>query len=223
MKKLISVKNLLIAILFIVIVGYLIKDCSNVPDIQEPQIIIDTVFKEVNHETKVYVPKWRTKVETVEIPYQINAPEIPFDTAALLKDYFSKYAIIDTVKLPYGDSTNREFGYGIIYDTISENAIIARQIKWHYKIPIITHTIIIPPKPVAQVYVGAIANVNSVQILSSAAGSILYKTKRDHIYSFNAGLANNGIGGTQPFIGVGAYWKIRLRKPKPADLLKLTK
>jgi hypothetical protein len=223
MKNLISVKNLLIAILLIVIVAYLVKDCSNKPDGGKTEVIIDTVYHEVKTETKVYVPKWRTKVETVEIPYQINTPDIPFDTAGLIKEYFSKYATIDTVKLMYNDSTSKQFGYGVIYDTISQNAIIARKIFWNYKIPTIRQTIIIHEQPKTQVYIGTIANVNSVQILSSVAGSVLYKTKNDHIYSFNAGLANNGIGGTQPFIGLGAYWKIKLRKPKPTDLLKLAK
>jgi hypothetical protein len=223
MKKLISIKNLLIAILLVVIVAYLVKDCSNTPNDDKTEIIIDTVFQDVKTETKVYVPKWRTRVETVEIPYQINAPDIPFDTAALLKDYFSKYATIDTVKLPYGDSTDREFGYGVIYDTISQNTIIARKIFWNYKIPTIKQTIIIHDKPRTQVYAGVLANVNSVQILSSVAGSILLKTKKDHIYSANIGVADNGLGGAQPFIGIGTYWKIRLKKPKPTDLLKITK
>jgi hypothetical protein len=205
----------------IVILAYLVKDCANKPDIGgKTEVIIDTVFQEVKTETKVYVPKWRTKVETVEIPYQVNAPEIPFDTVALLKDYFAKYAITDTVKLPYGDSTDREFGYGVIFDTISQNNIIARKILWNYRIPTIKKTIIIHPDPKAQVYIGATANVNSVQILSSVSGALLYKTKRDKVYMLNVGVADNGKGA-QPFLGGGIFWKIQLRKPKPTDLMKL--
>ena len=52
------------------------------------------------------------------------------------------------------------------------------------------------------------------------AGSILYKTKKDNIYAANIGIADNGLGGAQPFLGVGMNWKIRLKKPKPTDLLK---
>jgi hypothetical protein len=223
MKSLLSVKNLLIAILLIVILAYLVKDCANKPDGGgKTEVVIDTVFKEVKSETKVYVPKWRTKVETVEIPYQVNTPDIPFDTVGLLKEYFSKYAITDTVKLPYGDSTDRVFGYGIILDTITQNNIIARKILWNYRIPIIYKTITIYPEQRGQVYIGATANVNSLQLLSSVSGAFLYKTKRDRIYLVNIGVADNG-SGAQPFLGGGIFWKIKLRKPKPAELLHLAK
>ena len=223
MKQLLTVKNLLIAILLVVIFSYLIRDCSKPDDNGgKTEIIIDTVFQNVTHETKVYVPKWRTKVQTVEVPYMVNAPQIPFDTTKLIEDYFSKYATIDTVKLSYTDSTNKEkeFGYGVIYDTISQNTIIARKIFWNYRVPTVIKTIIIQQPQRAQVYVGVLANVNSVQILSSVAGSVLYKTKKDNIYAANIGVADNGLGGAQPFLGVGMYWKIRLKKPKPTDTIK---
>jgi len=213
-----NAKNILIGLLLVVIVAYLIKDCSNTPDGGEPIHVIDTVFKEVKVETPKYVPKWRTKVETVEIPYQVEAPAIPIDTAALIVEYHAKFKTIDTVNLPYPDSVKKNFGYGVITDIISQNAIIERSIIWNYQIPTVTHTIIIPPKPTAQVYIGAMANVNSLQILSSVSGALLYKTKKDMIYIANVGIADNG-SGAQPFLGGGILWKVKIKKPKPTDLL----
>jgi hypothetical protein len=218
--KQINVKTILTAVLLLIVLGSLLKDCvSPTPTETGTTIKVDTVYQEVKTETKVYVPKWRTRVETVEVPYQVTTP---IDTTEVLKDYFARYVTIDTVRLPYPDSVGKFFGTAIIQDTITKNTIVARSIKWNYKIPIITKTITIHPQPRAQVYVGAMANVNSVQILSAVSGALLYKTKSDKIYIANIGVANNGAG-TQPFLGAGILWKISVKKPKPSDLINLTK
>lgn len=212
-----NVKNILIAILMIVITAYLIKDCSNDPTPPEVTHEIDTVFQEVKVEVPTYVPKWRTKIETVEIHDSI--PRQPIDTLSILADYYAKYKTVDTLNLPYPDSVNKSFGYGIVTDIISKNAIESRSVVWNYKIPTVTHTITIYPKPKAQVYIGAMANVNSLQILSSVSGALLYKTKKDRIYIANIGVADNGAGA-QPFLGGGVMWKISIKKPKVTDLVK---
>lgn len=221
MKNL-NIKTVLIGILLVVVLAYQVKDCSNDPNIGGTTTIkVDTVYKEVRTETKVYVPKWRTKVKTVEVPYEVSNSQ-PIDTTEILKDYFSKYVTIDTVKLPYGDSIpNKTFGTAIITDTISKNSIIARHIQWSYRIPTITKTITVHPPSRTQVFIGAQANLNRVQILSHLAGSVLLKTKKDRVYMANLGIADNGMG-VQPFIGGGIFWKVQLRKPKPTDLLKIT-
>lgn len=219
MNKLLNLSNLLIVALILVVAAYQIKDCSNQPE--EGGIIhkIDTVYKEVKVEVPKYVPRWRTKIQPVEVPYQVEGPQIPIDTAAILSDYYAKYKTIDTLVLNYPDSVGKVFGYGVLTDVITKNTIVERSAIWSYKIPVVTHTIIIPPKPRAQVYIGAMANVNSVQILSSVSGALLYKTKKDRIYIANIGAANNG-SGVQPFIGGGIVWKITLKKPKITDIVK---
>lgn len=219
MKSLITVKNALVAVLLIVIAGYLIKDCTNDPGPPRIEHKIDTVFQEVKIEVPKYVPKWRTKVETVEVPVQVGGEPVKIDTGAILKDYYAKYKTIDTLRLPYPDSVNKTFGYGIVTDIITRNQIVERGIKWDYKIPTIYHTIIVHPEPKSQVYIGAMANVNSVQILSSVSGALLYKTKKDRVYIANIGVADNGIGA-QPFLGGGLMWKIQIKKPKVTDLIK---
>lgn len=213
------VKNLLLVVLLSVATFFAVRDCSNDP--QEGEVIhkIDTVYKEVKVEVPKYVPRWRTRVETVEVPVQVSGDPIPVDTTEILKDYFAKYMTVDTLNLPYPDSANATFGYGIVTDIITRNAIAQRSVVWNYKIPFVTHTITIHPKPKAQLYIGMTANVNSVQILSSVSGALLYKTKKERIYLANIGVADNGLGA-QPFIGGGVFWKIRVKKPKVTDLIK---
>jgi hypothetical protein len=220
MKYIKNAKNLLILSLFVVIIFYLVRDCSSPDQGGGVTHEIDTVFKEVKVEVPKYVPKWRTRVETVEIPVQVGdgIPE-PIDTAEVLKDYYAKYKIVDTLILNYPDSAKKTFGYGIVTDIVSKNAVIERSVVWNYKIPIVTHTITIHPKPRAQVYIGAMANVNSLQILSSVSGALLYKTKKDMIFMTNVGIADNG-NGAQPFLGGGIFWKIQIKKPKVTDIIK---
>lgn len=218
MKYIKDVKTILLFILLIVIVVISFKGCNDPINDGKVEHIIDTVFKEVKVTVPKYVPKWRERVHEVQVQVEIPAN---IDTAAILDDYYAKYKTIDTLNLVYTDTTNveRSFGYGIVEDVISENRIIERGVVWNYKIPTIYHKIIIHPKPKSQVYLGAMANVNSLQILSSASAAVLYKTKRDKIYVINAGAANNG-GGVQPYLGGGIFWKVQIRKPKITDIIK---
>ena len=212
------IKNAALAVFAIAVTFFVVKDCTNDPTPGEVTHDIDTVYHEVKVEVPKYVPKWRTKIDTVEVKIEGENGE-PIDTLSILKDYYAKYQVIDTLILNYPDSAKKTFGYGIITDIISKNAIVERSVIWNYKIPVVTHTITIHPKPKAQLYAGMTMNVNSVQILSSVSGALLYKTKNDHIYIANIGVANNGLG-VQPFIGGGIAWKITLRKPKVTDLIK---
>ena len=219
MKHIKDLKTVLILLLLLVVVFYQFKGCKPDPTAGGVTHEIDTVYQEVKVEVSKYVPKWRTKVETVEVPIQVGGEPVNIDTAAILSDYYAKYKIVDTLVLNYPDSAQKVFGYGVLTDIITRNLIAERSVVWNYKIPVVTHTITIHPKPKAQVYIGATANINSIQILSSVSGALIYKTKKDRIYLANIGVADNGLG-VQPFIGGGIFWKIKLKKPKPAELLK---
>ena len=211
-----DLRTLLIIVLVGIIVAYQIKGCD--PDSDGGTTIdVDTVYKEVKVEVPKYVPKWRTKIEEVEVQVEVEKP-VKIDTTEILKDYFAKYKTIDTLRLNYPDS-NATFGYGIVTDIITRNQIIERSINWDYKIPVITKTITIHPKPVNQVYVGVSSGFNQENFVDNVAGGLIWKTKTDKIYQASIGLGNRG-GGVAPFIGAGIYWKIKLKKPKVTDLIK---
>lgn len=212
-----DLKVLLILVLLGVILLTQIKGCKTNGKPGDTLIDIDTVFQEVKVEVPKYVPKWRTQIHEVEV--QVEGPSKPVDTTAILKDYFAKYQTIDTLNLPYPDSAKKSFGYGIVTDVISRNAIIERSVVWNYQIPTITKTITIYPKPVNQVYIGVSSGFNKANFVDNVAGGLIWKTKQDKIYQASLGLANHG-GAIAPFIGGGIYWKIRLKKPKVTDLIK---
>lgn len=211
-----DLRTLLIIVLVGIIVAYQIKGCD--PDSGGGTTIdIDTVYKEVKVEVPKYVPKWRTKIEEVEVQVEVEK-QLPVDTTEILKDYFAKYKTIDTLRLNYPDS-NATFGYGVVTDVITRNQIIERSISWDYRIPVITKTITIHPKPINQVYIGISSGLNKQNFIDNVAGGLIWKTKKDMIYQASLGLANHG-GAVAPFVGGGIYWKIRLKKPKVTDLIK---
>jgi len=209
-------------VLILVLLGTLlltqIKGCKTSGEAGDTLIDVDTVYKEVKVEVPTYVPKWRTKIEEVEVQIEVEKP-VFVDTAQILRDYYSMYRTIDTLNLPYPDSVNKTFGYGIITDVISRNEIIGRRVKWNYKIPEITKTITIYPPPVNQVYVGVSSAFNQENFVDNVSGGLILKTKKDKIYQASIGLGNRG-GTVAPFIGAGIYWKISIKKPKVTDLVK---
>lgn len=212
-----DLRTLLIIVLIGIVIALQFKGCKPDPDTGGVKVEIDTVYKEVKVEVPKYVPKWRTKIEEVEVQIEVEKPA-KIDTTEILKDYFAKYKTIDTLRLNYPDS-NGAFGYGVVTDIISRNQIIERSINWDYKIPVITKTITIYPKSVNQVYIGVSSGFNKKNFVDNVAGGIILKTKKDNIYQASIGLGNRG-GTIAPFIGAGIYWKIRLKKPKVTDLIK---
>lgn len=161
---------------------------------------VDTVYEEIQVEVPTYVPEYITKIETVEVQIPANV-----DSLQIIKDYFSKYEVKDTLLL-------EGLGKGYITDVISQNKIESRSIKWDYKIPTILDTKIVKELPKNQVYLGVNTNFDRANVVNSVGAGVILKTKRDRIYQLNTGLANSITGETQPFIGGGIYWKIRLRK-----------
>jgi hypothetical protein len=48
--------------------------------------------------------------------------------------------------------------------------------------------------------------------VNSVGVGAIFKTKRDRIFQLNTGIANSITGETQPYVGGGIYWKLKLRK-----------
>ena len=184
-----------IIILTLVIVILLMRNCSGTKSINvnEPRIERDTVVEyiTVTKTTPVYVPK-------IKYINKINVDTFlvynPIDTASILADYYSE--------VYYDDEQNLDSLYLTILDTISQNRIIGRQIKYTLKYPqsIITEKIYINQR---EFYVG-LGGAGTFTQLNYFGGEMLYKTKKKQAYGLGVGLNQNLV----PIISARMYWKI---------------
>ena len=172
----------------------------------------DTVFVEKEVKVTKYVPKYITKevIKEVEIPVDV-------DSLAIIKDYFSKVTVKDTLNLAYdfpevvtdslGNKPSGDLGFGILTDVISQNRIESREIDWFFKIPTVYNTTIVKELPKNEFYYGLGVGVDQTNGFGNFSLNGLLKTKKMNIYGLNIGLSNQA-GEYKPFVGTSLYWKI---------------
>jgi len=178
-----------ILIVALVIIILLMRECSGGKQSTTPRIETKTVteYVTVEKETKVYVPKIRTIIKT-----RIDTFNTPIDTAAILADYYAeKY---------YDDEQNLDSLYLVILDTLSQNSITGRQIKYTLKYPVTTVTI---KEYINQreLYYGVGLDIASFNFFG---GELFYRTKKSQGYGLGIGI-NNKI---QPMVIGRMYWKL---------------
>lgn len=155
------------------------------------EIVHDSVItkkgKDIYHDTTIYVP----------IPV-----DIPIDTQAILKEYYSKNIYKDTLKFP------NNLGYVDITDTIFKNNILFR--KWNINLVerTIEDKLIVKEPPRNQIYYGMVLGFDKVNVVNFAGPSMILKTKKDNIYSLGIGYNNSKTVSIQG----GIYWKIKFKK-----------
>jgi hypothetical protein len=183
--------NIQSVLLVILVIALIIKSCGG--KTPEPEVIIHTDVEYITVEKSVpeYVPKWKTRIEIIN---KIDSFLIDVDTSAILTDYYAKYY--------YNDVQDFDSFKLTILDTVTQNMITGRQIKYTLRYPktTITEKIYINKR---EVYVGLGGVGNSTQ-LNYVGGELLYKTKNYKIYGFGGGINQN----LQPVISARIYWKI---------------
>lgn len=129
---------------------------------------------------------------------------VDVDTTAILKDYLSKVVYKDTLILP--DS----LGSVSLTDTITQNRLEGR--TWNAKVKerIIKETLIVKDPPKSQLYFGLSGNFDRENLIAGVGAGLAFKTKKDKLYQINLGVNNQQK--LSPFIGVGTFWKIKLKK-----------
>jgi len=160
--------------------------------------------------TKVVTKKGEDIYHETIVEKEVLIPAV-IDTAALLKDYYSKVLYKDVLVLP--DS----LGTVDVTDTISQNKIWGRTFNANVKQRIIKETTIVKELPKTQVYYGFTGGFNKVDVVANLGAGVLIKSKSDKIYQLGIGVANKvGTDGTNgvltPFIGGGVFWKIKFKK-----------
>lgn len=212
MKNLLNVKNIVIAILCIILLFSYTKGCKGT-DNKTPvkivkvdgkkyqvikyeidtleiikKIFIDRPGKDIYHDTTIYV----------QIPISI-------DTLAIIRNYFAKNVYKDTLKL------DDSLGFVFIQDTISRNKIAHRTFKANVKERLVKETIYLKEPAKRQLYFGFEGTFDRPEIFRGVGTGVIYKTKSDKLYKANIGVLNlqNDLS---PYINAGMYWKIKLKK-----------
>lgn len=157
---------------------------------------IDTVYQEVKQ-----VEYREGKTIYKEVPIYVNVPAV-IDTAAILNEYYSVNVYKDTLQL------DSNLGYIAITDTITKNAISGRIWNSDIKYKTIHETIFVTEPPKNQYFLGIGGGVMQPNAVFLGPNLVL-KTKKDHLYSLNAGVSSNlGV-----FVQASANWKIQIKLP----------
>jgi len=216
MKKLLNLKNIAIALLVAIV---LFQQCGgNKKGTGEIVKVDGKKYELIKHEidtvevvkTKVVTKKGEDIYHETIVEKEVIIPAV-IDTAALLKDYYSKVLYKDVLVLP--DS----LGTVDVTDTISQNKIWGRTFNANVKQRTIKETLIVKELPKTQVYYGFTGGFNKVDVVANLGAGVLIKSKSDKIYQLGIGVANKvGTDGTNgvltPFIGGGVFWKIKFKK-----------
>lgn len=154
---------------------------------------------------KVPITKTIYDIDTLPPQYipDTNYPALKVQYEELVRWLLSKNIYVDTVRLD-------TLGYVAIADTVQDNKLQNRGIRYNYKIPTITEKVTITkeaPKK-NQLYIGGGVNFNSTLMPQGLEAGLLLKTKKDQIYGLSAGSDING----NVIYGFQSYWKIGKKK-----------
>jgi hypothetical protein len=206
MKKILDIRHFIILFLLVCCVFIQHNKPSKEIVIKEipskPELIHDTIPQKVS----VYLPG-----ETILKDTTIYITTIEkVDTSAILRDYliFNKFS--DTLKL----SNNQGFVY--LNQTVNQNKIVDRKFSSTIKPKIVRETPPPPPPIRNQVFFGVNGAVSKEDWVNSIGLGLILKTKENHLYQVNLGVANRTVDGAsgelRPYVGVGAYWKVKVKK-----------
>jgi hypothetical protein len=215
MKKLLNFKNIVIAALIIFVLLEWFNPGGVMPG--KKVFIAGKAYEVIKHEidtvdivkTKVVTKKGDDIYHETIVEKEVIIPAV-IDTAALLKDYYSKVLYKDVLVLP--DS----LGTVAVTDTISQNKILGRTFNANVKQRTIKETTIVKELPKTKVFYGLEGGFNKVDFVSSVGAGVLINTKKDKIYQLGLGVTNQTTDGTNgsfsPYVRGGVYWKIKLKK-----------
>jgi hypothetical protein len=206
MKKILDVRHFIILILLGLCIFLFLKKPKKEIVLQQvpskPELVHDTIPQEI----PVYLPGETILKDTTIYVTKIQS----VDTAAILRDYLVFNTTKDTLKL----SNNQGFVY--LSETVNLNKVVDRKFSATIKPKIVRETPPPPPPIRNQVFFGINGAVSKEDWVNSVGLGLILKTKKDHLYQINLGVANRTTDGTsgtlRPYVGGGVYWKIKLKK-----------
>ena len=207
-KKILDIRHFII--LFLLIVCFLLQHNKPKKEIviqkvpSEPELIHDTITEEVI----VYEPG-ETILKLKDTTIYVTTTE-KVDTSAILRDFLVYNTSLDTLKL-----TNNQ-GFVYLTQTTNQNRIVDRKFSATIKPKIVRETPPPPPPIRNQAFFGINGALSQEDWVNSIGLGLILKTKKDHLYQVNLGVANRTLDGVsgelRPYIGGGVYWKVKVKK-----------
>ena len=199
-----TIKNNLLNFLVLILVAIiLLQKCTETPVVPKVSIVRDTtwIVKDSLITSKPQFIKTISSSDTIINHYipDTNYAKLVIQYQEVVNQLLSKNIQQDSIRI----DTN---GYVKITDTVQKNLIIGRSTRVDVKYPIIKETITLPAKKVNQIYVGGV--IQGTPQIKQIGVSALLKTRKDFI--IGGSLSVNTYG--DPLYGIGAYWKIKLKK-----------
>jgi len=178
-------------IVILVIVILLQKSCGGgkvtIPE-NDTITVTDTSYVTVTKYVPTYVPKWNVKIKYVHDTTKL------IDTAYVVGDYYSTYF--------YTDSLISDTLHFYINDSISQNKIQSRSLKYTLKLPTVTITnTVIKSKNEFYYGLGLVGNSTGINFFGP---ELLLRTKKKSVYGLGVGID----GDFQPNLSLRIYWKI---------------
>jgi hypothetical protein len=203
MKKILNIRH---CITLLLICDLFFLGCRNNTITKE---VIKEVPGEVIHDTIPVIEY--LEGEIVYLDSIVYVPTlVQVDTAEILKDFYAKILLNDTIKL------NNNQGFIYLSDSISKNNIISRKWTASIKPKIVREPAPEPPKIRNQLFIGVNGAWSEKDWVNSLGSSVLFKTKDDKVFQVGVGVANRTFdgysGGFIPYINGGVYWKIKFKK-----------
>lgn len=213
MKEFINKNLVSLIVLALAVVVYLQRCNGGGKGVTPPQNTHDTTIMEIHHyhNTVIYrsnpMPTGHIAAKPKDIPPTMvpdtNYSRLVAQFESLKELYYSRNIYKDSIPID-------TIGYVSVEDTIGQNKLLGR--KWHpkYDIPekITTITNTVYPEQRFQVYFGGEILGNEKQIIAGGALDLLFKTKKDRLYSIGI----EKLIDYPVMYKLGTFWKISFRR-----------
>lgn len=197
--------NLLLLIVGVLVTIVVMQQCNKPVPSELPKVVRDTTW--IVKDSLIISKPQVTKTILVDSKDTILNHYIPDTNYAKLVIQYQELVNELLAKNIHEDSIRIDTnGYVKIIDTVQKNIIVGRSSQVNLRYPIIKETVTLPAKKTTQLYVGG--TIHAGREINQAGVGALLKTKNDFLFGGSVNI--NTYGNLQ--YGVGAYWKIKLRK-----------
>jgi hypothetical protein len=197
--------NLLTVVILVLLSIIVLQKCGAPAPVEAPTVVRDTTW--IVKDSLIVSKPQLIKSISIESHDTIINQYLPDTNYAKLVLQYQEVVNTLLAKNIHSDSIRIDSnGYVKITDTVQRNLITGRSSQVNIRYPIIKETITLPAKKVTQMYVGGLLQANP-GINQVGVGALL-KTRNDFLFGTSLGVNTNGALQ----YGVGAYWKLKLKK-----------